>query len=179
MRAAKRQWIYAGLAVPAGVALVRRSALGQSAAPPGFVLLVGDERALAIAAPLEDLTSASPTQLAVRVRPGSSASDWAVDGSFTDDLRRMRPDVVLFALPVDDPRSVAALVARARRGGAAPWWLPPPGRTVLGAFALPAPLWVVSSSRPMSVGTYAAWAGAIWRSLGRGKDDGGRRWAGN
>lgn len=165
MQAAKRLWIYAGLAVPEGVALVRRGRPRPAALRPRLVLLVGDETARRLAAPLDDLAAGSATHIVVCARDGSSATEWAADGSFAAQLERIMPGAVLYALDGTDVRAVAALMARPRRLGAEGWWLPPPGRTVIGVRSVPPPLWALRAGRAASVGTYAAWAGSIWRAL--------------
>jgi hypothetical protein len=164
MRAAKRQWIYTGLAVAPGVAIVRRSAPRPRRLPAGPLLLVGDETARALATPLGDL--ATKTILVARYVPGSTAVDWARDALLDAELRQLRPRHVLYAMSGEDPLAVTALTSKARRAGATPTWLArfeqhaPLGNTVLPPLAAARP------GQPLTAGTYAAWAGAIWRRLG-------------
>jgi len=165
MRAAKRQWIYAGLAVPQGVALVGHARTRPQKRSARRILLVGDDHARGIATPLADLSVGSGTTLVVRSRKSSQAADWLTDELFWTGLSSIRPDAVLFSLDAADGASAAALARRAGRSVAVVRWLPPPGRRVEGLPSVPAPLWLLRPEQRMSVGRYAAWAAAIWRSL--------------
>lgn len=164
MLAGKRQWIYSGLGVPRGVALVRRPSSRSPLTERSTVVLCGGTHASALAVPLGELVRGAGATLVVRVKPGSTPADWAAEPALPAELRALRPAAVLYALCPSDRRSRAALSAAARSTGAAVRWLAPPGDSGRGAETVVAPLYVVSLSG-LSVGTYAAWAGAAWRSL--------------
>jgi hypothetical protein len=167
MRAAKRQWIYTGLAVPRGVAVVRRTPPRAQRGPHGSIVLVGDESAHALATPLNDLAGDAHTTFVARYAPQSTASNWASDAVLDSQLQNLRPAHVLYAMDGQDARAVIALVAKARLAGAKALWLSLPGRPAAPFVdTMRPPLWVVRPGLPMTVGTYAAWAGAIWRQLG-------------
>lgn len=167
MRAAKRQWIYTGLAVPRGVALVRRTPARPEQARRGTIVLVGDETAHALATPLSDLAKDAGTPFVARYAPRSTALDWSTDAVLESQLQRLRPSHVLYAMDGQDARAVVLLATKAQRVGARPQWLATPGRPVAPFVdTMRPPFGVVQPGRPMTVGIYAAWAGAIWRHLG-------------
>lgn len=124
MRADKRLWIYSGLGVPEGVALVRR--------PPRRklerrVLLVGGLRARQLAPLVARLAQGAGASLHVDSRPGASTRDWAATDWLPTHLAVYRPTHVLLVL---DPRDVLArrvIRAKVRRAGGETFWLVPPG----------------------------------------------------
>ena len=165
MLAAKRQWIYSGLGVPRGMALVRPTAPRAALRELHTVVLCGGSRVPALAVPLGALASGDGVRLTTLYHPGTTAADWAREPGFPAYLRSLHPAAVLYLLSPDDPRYDAALTAAAQSAGAEVRWMPPPGATRTGRETVPAPSSILKSGAGFSVGTYAAWAGAAWKSL--------------
>ena len=153
MRREKRVWIYAGLGVPQGTALVRKGPVGPPAG--GLrILLAGREEAQGLVAPLARLASDAGVSLRVDHRPGTTARDWADNPWLSQHLLTFRPTAVFF---VADPSDVAAarkLAAIVARAGVPLLWLTPGPSTAKGALSVPA--------RDLTASGYAAWAGQAW-----------------
>lgn len=122
MRAAKRFWIYHGLGVPEGVALVRKP---ERARAKQRVLLVGSAQIQGIVPPISSLVVGHEGQMHTDLR-SATLRDWARHDWLATHLAVFRPTSVLVGL---DPRDVLARrVVRGRilRSGAMDVWLVPP-----------------------------------------------------
>lgn len=165
MLAAKREWIYSGLAVPPGLALVRPVGPRAPVAEGSSVLLCGSSVTTALAVPLGALARGDGVDLHVLAEDGTDAADWSKRPGFPGYLRRLKPAAVLYVLSPEDRRAVKALTLAARSAGAEVRWLAPPGARLSGEGIVPAPIDIDDPAGQMSVGMYAAWAGAAWKSL--------------
>lgn len=155
MHGDKRLWIYAGLAVPEGIGLVK---LPVMAAPRARrVLLVGDDRGRPLVPVLRRLAADSGARLQSDLRRGSTPRQWLSSGRLVAQLARFRPGAVLVAL---DPRDVVArrsLHEQVRRAGALDVWLVPPGllRRSQGRFV---------AAQAADARSLAAWAARAWQA---------------
>lgn len=147
MQAAKRFWIYSGLGVPDGVALVRRPERGTA---KRRVLLVGGPEMQDIMPALSSLIAGHDGAIHADFRQ-ATLRQWAENDWLTSHLSVFRPTSVFIGL---DPRdSLARQVVRGRvhRSGARDVWLVPPKVPwVATRRYLPAP--------EPSVKGYALWA---------------------
>lgn len=123
MRAEKRFWIYAGLGVPEGVALVRRPDRGSAA---DRIMLVGSAELQPIVAPLSSLVQDRGSALHVDLRE-ASLRRWAEADWLDSHLSVFRPTAVMLGLDPRDSLARQAVRARVRRAGAKDLWLVPPG----------------------------------------------------
>lgn len=178
MDAEKRAWIWAGIAVAAGVGLV---ALLDEAPRPSTrrVLLAGDSLAEGLRVPMKTLAESS----GMLFRSASTRSASACPEALTAAMKQFRPDLVLICVGADkallaEPPLVAELCRIAMADGAHVVWVGAPG-------ADPAALAMIRKAAPSIFPTealdlprgpdafhptakgYAGWAGAIWRWLGR------------
>jgi hypothetical protein len=155
MRREKRVWIYAGLGVPRGTALVRKPDGGR-----GFdgrrVLLVGRDEAYGLSAPLARLAADSGVSFRVDFRRGTSAMDWAENQWLDHHLRNFRPTSVFFVADLSDSVAAKKVAAKVRLAGAPLLWLTP-GFHGRRPWSVPA--------RDLTVSGYAAWAGQAWAML--------------
>jgi hypothetical protein len=184
----KRDWIYAGLAHPSGVALARPAAKEATRVPVGSqVLLAGDQHVRGLSPTFKALCAGRGAKLITQVlefpeREGtiSQAADRIMVKSSEID-----PQLVLVSIPWKSPVGSDELEAAARkltllrRRGRTVAWLRPPKRTDYTLFikrtldrskmpsfhteALQLPLGP-DGATPTAEG-YAGWAGALWRWL--------------
>jgi hypothetical protein len=159
MRRAKQEWIYIGLAVPHGAALVRASSFAQNAMPTR-VLLAGGPSAELLRMPLSQLASGAMVELDILVREETTASAWAMGGWLPQALVSSNPEAVMLALEVDDVYAAASLVALAAGYGAKVVWLPESGEDP-PYLSVRAP-----QGGKLTAAEYASWAGAAWSALG-------------
>lgn len=158
MKCDKRQWIYEGLAIPAGLAVARRQTRRPAARS---VFLVGGVLAEGLAPPLLTLAADSSVPIAVDARPDAGPVDWQPWGP---QLPGSRPNVVLIALEPD--ASAPYLDHAVRRSGAQPLWLTRRRSAAvsnLPAEALHIPLH--GDRMTPTVAGYAAWAAHCWRMI--------------
>jgi hypothetical protein len=156
MRQDKRLWIYGGLGIPEGVALVKRPVAPR----PMRVLFVGNESGRPLVPILRQLAEDSRAPFTVDLRRRSSVRQWLAEPWLFEHLAHLRPTTVFFAL---DPRDVLgrrAIHERVRRAGGADFWLAAPGilsRSTPRFIAAPA-----SDARSL-----AAWAARAWNAARR------------
>ena len=158
MRRAKREWIYVGLAVPHGAALVRPSRRTGDGLPTR-VLLAGGPNAELLRTPLSGLAEGALVELDILVRTEPTASEWAAGGWLPAALVASHPEAVLLALDVDDLYAAAGLAALVTGFGASLVWLPESGPDV-PYLSVRAP-----SGGKLTASEYASWAGAAWSAL--------------
>jgi hypothetical protein len=148
MRAAKRFWIYSGLGVPEGVALVRRTDRGSASKR---ILLIGGTEMQGLTLPLASLMVNSNSALHIDLRD-ASLRQWASNDWLNSHLAVFRPTAVFVALDPRDSLARQAVRARIRRHGARDVWLVPPGIPWHAARRyVPAP--------ELNAEGYALWAG--------------------
>jgi hypothetical protein len=147
MRAAKRLWIYSGLGVPDGVALVRRP---ERSAAERRVLLIGAPTVQGVALPLSSLVAGHGGSVHVDIRD-ATLRQWARSDWLKSHLTVHRPTSVVVGLDPRDSLARQLVSGRIRRAGARDVWLVPPRiQWVTTRRFLPAP-------QP-SVEGYALWA---------------------
>lgn len=152
MRSAKRLWIYAGLGVPEGVALVRRPRRSRATRR---VLLVGDPYVVgALTPPLARLAQDAGAMLHIDGKEGSTRA-WATEGWLPAALAAFNPTTVLLALDPRDVLARRAIRARIRRSKAEEFWLVPPGVP-----AQPSGRFIASEGTDAR--SVAAWAARAW-----------------
>jgi len=107
----KRLWIYAGLALAAGVGLVSSSSSpGPTQAPkplrklgPGErILLLGDSIAQGLAVPMKQLAISGGVAFASDGRVGTRISQWASQPWLTQDAKAFLPTLVLLSIGTND-----------------------------------------------------------------------------
>lgn len=157
MRGRKRAWIYAGLGVPEGRALVRPVA--PHAYDPARVLLAGTDEGRGLVAPLSRLAAENHTALKVDCRIGATSGDWAVNDWLDQHLAVFRPTTVLF---VGDRRFAGAITEKvnAGEGDARLLWLAPSGSRAVERVEV-----AVVVARSGTASGYAAWAGQAWAAM--------------
>jgi hypothetical protein len=147
MRAAKRFWIYSGLGVPEGVALVRRP---ERSSAERRVLLVGMPEMQGIVPPLSSLVAGHDGAMHADLRR-ATLRQWAANDWLTSHLNVYRPTSVFVGLDPRDSLARQLVRGRIRRAGARDVWLVPPRIPwVTTRRYLPAP--------ESSVEGYALWA---------------------
>ena len=157
MQQDKRLWIYGGLGVPEGVALVKRPLGARRRAR---VLFAGNESGRPLVPVLKRLAADSGASLSVDLRANTSARQWLAEPWLAEQLARLRPTTVFFAL---DPRDVLArrsIHERVRRAGGADFWLAAPG-----ILQRSTPRFI--SGRASDARSLAAWAASAWNAAGR------------
>ena len=157
MRRAKREWIYVGLAVPEGAALVRRA---DPRPRPARVLLAGGPSAELLRTPLYELAQGALVRLDTAIRREATASAWLGGGWLAPALVRFTPECVLLSVAVDDGYAAASLGALVSGFGAALVWMPSSGLDV------PSPSVRAPDGGRLTATAYASWAGAAWSALG-------------
>lgn len=123
MRVAKRFWIYSGLGVPEGVALVKRPNRGRA---DKRIVLIGGSVIQGLALPMSSLVTDSDSALHIDIRD-ASLRDWAEHDWLKSHLQVFRPTVVFVALDPRDSLARQCVRGRIRRAGAKDVWLVPPG----------------------------------------------------
>jgi hypothetical protein len=147
MRAAKRFWIYSGLGIPEGVALVGRPARSTA---ERRVLLIGAPAVQGIVPPLSLLVAGHGGAMHVDVRR-ATLRQWAENDWLTSHISVFRPTSVFVGIDPRDSLARQLISGRIRRGGAQDVWLVPPQVPwVATRRHLPAP--------ESSVEGYALWA---------------------
>lgn len=158
MRREKRVWIYAGLGVPPGAALVRTHESLPGLADGRRVLVVGCEAAHGLVPPMARLAADSGFSLKVDHRR-STTRDWAQRPWLDHHLASYQPTVVFVVADPADEMS-AHLIRRKVSFHRKPiFWMTPPG-----AAKSPDPTasQVVIPARDLTASGYAAWAGRAW-----------------
>ena len=122
MRAAKRLWIYSGLGVPEGIALVRRPLRRRTTKR---ILLVGNPKMRGIVPPLSSLVTDHNGVMSTDLRD-ATLRQWAENDWLDSHLRVFRPSSVLIGLDPRDRLARWVLSRRIRRYGARDIWLVPP-----------------------------------------------------
>lgn len=164
MRGEKRRWLYSGITVPRGIALVRRP-VRRVATAATRVLLIGGPVAQHIAPALGRIAREARVDFLLDARPAATTLDWHSRGWLANHLATFSPAVVLIGLDPTLP-GMRRVEASVRGIGATPLWLPsgPAAlRNSLPATTLHLP---VGKDRmtPTAAG-YAAWAEAVWRAI--------------
>lgn len=164
----KRRWIYAGLAVPPGVAVAARSM-------PHFgadrLLLLGGDAAAGLGPPLGRLARDAGLSLRVDSRRGSTPADWRKRGWARPLVAAAEPSLVLVAL--EQGPDAALLDAELRAAAAVNTiWLSAERKSMWDRTVQPPP----HMSRTVHTGAcggtmvhtaagYAAWAASVWQAL--------------
>jgi len=153
MRTEKRLWIYSGLSVPEGVALVRPAVKRLKSVRE--VLLVGDWHAQGLFPPMARLAADSRVDFHMDARVGSSLRDWAKKDWLKVHLKSFEPKIVFIAIDPSDELARQAVKSRVKRSRAEVFWLVPFG------------IGCKRSNRYLSapsddIGGFAAWAARAW-----------------
>lgn len=162
LRLRHRRWVYGGLDVPDGKALVRPA--GQPAGPslPRQMLVVGDEVARAVGAPLMRLARDAEVGLLVVSHAGQPAESWLEHGWIVSAVGRCLPDLVLFAfLAGQDPATIERLATAT--GAPALWLSPDPAHAT--DLVTPVHLPTTPDTMAPTAFGYAAWAGKAWETM--------------
>ena len=131
MDARKRTWIWGGLALPAGIGLVRA---GRVRAPvvAQRILLVGDGFAKGLAVPLRQLAEDAGYGFRAEARPGTTVVDWASHPWLQAHVASFEPTLVLVSLsggrvaPPIEARAMTDWIYRLLASRARPVWIAPP-----------------------------------------------------
>jgi hypothetical protein len=161
LRLRHRRWVYEGLDIPEGMALVRRES-PKKRPPPPQLLVVGDEVAQAVGPPLTRLARDAGVAILVQGRPGLPAESWLEQGWIVSAVGRCLPDLLLLAfMSGQDPDTMDKLAVAA--GCPALWLSPDPAEAtkVVTPVHLPA---APDTMAPTALG-YAAWAGRAWHVM--------------
>jgi hypothetical protein len=153
MRGEKRRWIYTGLGLPAGIALVRHAR--ERSERPSRLLLMGGEVARALAPPLGRLARDARVELVLELRPGVRPQEWLERGWMVTAIELFQPELTLVGLEPHAP-----LEAELSKLATPVMWLSPERH-------LPQmhPAGAPGTMRPDTASGYAAWAAAVWRSI--------------
>lgn len=135
----ERRWLYAGLAVAAGVGLVklvRRTP--RLVAGTTRLLLMGDSLAVGLAPPLQALAREQKITFGSLAESGTRIDQWLARPDLDARLASFKPTLILVSLGTNDaylpqrgavqrqvPR-LAALLAKLEAGGAEVVWIGPP-----------------------------------------------------
>jgi hypothetical protein len=155
----KREWVYRGLAVPPGSALVRSStAHGEKA--PRSVVFAGGAWAEPLRVPLSDMADGSKSLLSVFLREESSVEEWITRGWLAEAAASLPGvDAVLLGLTVD-PKTLRLVLPFPLRSRIV--WLLSPGAMASEAVTVDPP-----RGGMLTASEYASWAGSAWQALRR------------
>jgi lysophospholipase L1-like esterase len=108
-----RRWLYLGLAVAAGVGLVR---VLKPRVKPGEtrIMLIGDSLAIGLGPYLKRLADEQRNPIDVFAISGSRIDQWADKQALTDRLERFNPNLVLISLGTNDEYLKGDVVERQR-----------------------------------------------------------------
>ncbi len=126
MNEAKREWLYQGLAIPAGVVVVRKlSERGTSGLRPALRLLIaGSELGSPLVPAFKRLALTTGSELVVDLKHGTGVFDWARNGWLATEMNSFRPIIVLLAMdPKEEPQAAKELVAYCKKLGSRVFWL--------------------------------------------------------
>lgn len=178
--AAKRDWIYAGLAHPSNVILANRPR--GSRLPPGTKIVVaGDENAAGLGPFLGRLAVDSKLSLRFEWERGALAEHW-LSAATAERVKKSKPSIVVATFPTKegDPSLLSKRLLDFKRWLGSPMlvWVLPLARTNSSeALALALPVADIpafhsdllevhrSPTGSPSARGYAGWAGAIWKWL--------------
>lgn len=148
----KRAWLYQGLAVPAGVVVVRK--LSQSGLRPALRLLIaGNQLGSPLMPAMKKLAVTTNTQLVADLRHDTSVFDWARNGWLATSMNSFSPTVVLLAMdPKQDIQASQELVGYCKKFGSRVFWL---GKREASSKTLP------------SLSELSSWAAKIWDMITR------------
>lgn len=162
LRLRHRRWVYGGLDVPDGKALVRTTGVPEDRAMPGQLLVVGDEVARAVGAPLMRLARDAQVALLVVAHVGAPAEAWLEHGWIVSAVGRCLPDLVLFAFMAgQDPATIDRLATAT--GAPALWLSPDPAHAT--DWVTPVHLPTTPDTMAPTAFGYAAWAGKAWKTM--------------
>lgn len=163
LRLRHRRWVYGGLDVPEGKALVRGP--GEPAEEPRLpqqLLVMGDEVARAVGAPLMRLARDAEVGLLVVSQAGHPAEAWLEHGWIVSAVGRCLPDLVIFAfLAGQDPATIERLAMAT--GAPALWLSPEPAHAT--ERVTPVHLATTPDTMAPTAFGYAAWAGKAWETM--------------
>jgi len=146
----KRAWLYQGLAIPAGVVVVRKLSAGSGTGlrPALRLLVAGNELGSPLVPAMKRLALTTGTELVVDIRNGTQVFDWARNGWLATEMNSYHPTVVLLTMdPLQDKQAAKELFAYCKKLGAKVFWL---GKR--------------DSSKETSptLGELSSWAAKIW-----------------
>lgn len=161
LRLRHRRWVYEGLDIPEGKALVRGTPRPHRSPPPQL-LVVGDEVAQAVGPPLTRLSRDAGVAILVQGRPGKGARAWLEEGWIVSAVARCLPDLLVLAFMVGQEAEVMDQLA-ALAGCPALWMSPEP----VEATEAVTPVHLAAAPDTMSPTAfgYAAWAGKAWHVM--------------
>jgi hypothetical protein len=152
----RRLWIYAGLAIPEGVAAARASVYRTE--PSRGAALIGDDRRdiMALLQALSRLPLHRSGGLSIDLRPGTDLSTWLSNGWIEEHPLIPLCDVVLVALSPDDQELAYQAQEQILAQGAKAIWLPPAG--IFAPDSIAAPMRGTAAE-------IASWAGRVFELL--------------
>lgn len=121
-----RDWLYSGLAIPAGVVVVRKlSERGSLGLRPALRLLIaGSELGSPLVPAFKRLALTTGTELVVDLKHGTSVFDWSRNGWLATEMKNFHPTIVLLAMdPKQDSQAAKELVAYCKKLGSKVFWL--------------------------------------------------------
>ncbi len=184
MRARKLLWIYAGIPVDAGMALVRPWHPPRRLAPGARLLLVGDQSVLGIAPPMARLARENDVAFLADGRAKSRFEEWATQPWLAEAVAKFQPTLVLASLGTNEKEihrsHVIELGKRLSASAPSAIWIAPPHKrpawaTVIGMLAAHRVATFPSAALSLQRGpdgvtptamAFAGWAGATVRWIG-------------
>jgi len=149
----KRSWLYQGLAIPAGVVVVRKLSAGSGAGlrPALRLLVAGSEVGTPLMPAFKRLAMTTGTELTADLRLGTTVFDWSRNGWLATEMGALRPTVVLLAMdPKKDSQAAKELVAYCKKFGSRVYWLVKNNET--------------GKTSP-TLGDLSSWAAKIWAMI--------------
>lgn len=189
-----RRWVYGGLAVAAGVGLVKLIARGPRIEPGKTrLLLVGDSLAVGMKPHFAALAREHRVPFEAQAISGSRIDQWATSKKLAEKLATFHPTLAVVSLGTNDEYlkgdaakrqrpHLDALLGKLQGAGAEVAWIGPPtlpkpasnGIVPLLQHTVPPTHYFHSETMPIPRGPdklhptargYAGWAGAVWQWL--------------
>lgn len=191
----ERRWLYAGLAVVAGVGLVRLIGRGPKIGDGTRLLVIGDSLAVGLGPALQAMAKEQKIPFDAVAEVGTRIDQWATRPDLDQHLAAFKPTLVLVSLGTNDEYmqgdwvvgrqhdAAVALLNKITKAGADYVWIGPPtlpkaksnGIVTMLKKMIPSTHYFPTDTALTlprgpdnihpTVSAYAGWAGAIWQWL--------------
>lgn len=190
----ERRWVYAGLAVAAGVGLATLVLKRSPKIHPGStrLLLFGDSLAVGLGPPMAALAKDQRVAFDTVAQVGTRIDQWASDPRLDQELATFKPTLILVSLGTNDAYMqgdavgrqgpyLTRLLSKLQATGAEIVWIGPPtlpvapnGIVDMLKASIPSSHYFPSEALTLprgpdnlhpTVAGYAGWVGAIWQWL--------------